>query len=162
VTITEPRVVQAYGVRHRWPDWPKPQVLLCASLADAEATLRDLGLTGLTRMEIVTHKDGEWRLAPEGLIADVRELAEAYTDDELDDTDVREQLAAWLPGRDLDVLMAGPWPELLEDIEAFRKADDGVVDWNMTDPELRSPELLVQHHDGLVIDAVKRVIGGRS
>jgi hypothetical protein len=160
VTIIDSQVVGAYGVRHRWPDWSQPQVVPCATLADAEATLRDLGLTGLTRMEIVTRDGDGWRLCPEGLIADVRELAEAYADEELDDADVREQLAEWLPGRDIDDVMSGPWPELLEDIEAYRRADDGDVDWNMVDPELRDPELLVQHHDGLVIDAVKRVIGG--
>lgn len=162
MTITEPHAAGAYGVRHRWPDWTDPQIAPCASLADAEATLRDLGLTGLTRMEIVTLDSGVWRLAPEGLIADVRELAEAYADEELDETDVRDQLTKWLPSRDIDAVMSESWPELLEDIEAYRKADDGDVDRLMVEPELRDAELLVQHRDGLVIDAVRRVIGSAA
>lgn len=160
MTITEPQAVREYGVRFRVPG-EADRIIPCGDLVTAEGILTNPPM-GVLAVEIVGRPAIAWETAPEGLIANVRTLAEQYLDDEVGEDVVVERLAGWLPGRDLDYVTSGPWPELLEDIESYRKADDGDVDWAMTDPELRSPELLVRHHDGLVVDAVRRVIGSRS
>ncbi|MGH3377922.1 MAG: hypothetical protein ACRDP6_24630 [Actinoallomurus sp.] len=160
---TEKADSREYGVRLRVPG-EADRIIPCGDLASAEGVLTNPP-RGVIAVEIVGRPALAWETAPEGLIADVRTTAEQYLDEEIGEDVVRFRLHRWLPDLDLDdldALLSGPWPELLEDIEAYRKADDGDVDWLMVEPEMRDQELLVQRHDGLVIDAVRRVIGGRS
>jgi hypothetical protein len=160
VTIIETPVVREYGVRLRVPG-EGDRIIPCGDLVAAEGVLQNPP-RGALAIEIVGRTAPAWTTAPEGLVANIRVLAEQHLDEQVGEDVVRFWLAKWLPGTDIDHIMSGPWPELLEDIEAYRRADDGDVDWNMVDPALRDAELLVQHHDGLVIDAVKRVIGSAA
>jgi hypothetical protein len=160
VTIAEPQVAREYGVRLHVPG-EADRIIPCGDLVAAEGVLTNPP-RGAIAVEIVGRPAVAWETAPEGLVANIRTLAEQFLDEEIGEDVVLRRLAKWLPNRSLADVFSGPWPELLEDIEAYRHADDGDVDWNMVDPELRDPELLVQHHDGLVIDAVKRVIGSAA
>jgi hypothetical protein len=159
-TLPETKIACEYGVRVYSPDDTCSQVITCDNLTGAESLLA-APPRGFIAMEIVSRPAPAWETAPEGLIASVRALAEQYLDEEVGDVAVGVRLGRWLPGRDIEATLSGPWPELLEDIESYRKADDGDVDWAIVEPEFRDQELFVQHRDGLVIDAIKRLLGER-
>ena len=155
----ETETAREYGVRI-WEPGEPDQVIPCGDLAAAEAILATPP-DGAIAVEIVARPAYAWQTAPEGLIASIRTTAEQYLDDEICETTVVVRLLRWLPGR-FAAVYAGPWPELLEDIETYRRADDEGVDLAALEPEWRDEELYVQHLDGCVIDAVKRVIGGAA
>lgn len=158
-TITESPAVREYGVRLRVPG-EDDRIIPCGDLVTAESVLTNPP-RGVVALEIVGRTVTDWAISPEGLIATVRALAEAHVDDEVSDEQVADRLRAWLPDVTADTL-SHAWEDLRQQIEEYRRADDGDVDWAMVEPELRDAELLVQHRDGLVIDAVKRVIGSAA
>ena len=159
----ETETAREYGVRIWEPGAPiDGRIIPCGDdLAAAEAILATPP-DGSIAVEIVGRPAHTWQAAPEGLIASIRTTAEQLLDKEIGEDVVLIRLARWLPNRSMADVFAGAWPELLEDIETYRRADDEGVDLAALEPEWRDEELYVQHLDGCVIDAVKRVIGGAA
>lgn len=150
---TETPTAVQHGVRFRWPDQRKAQTVPCEDL-DAALTLMDvLAGQGVTRMEPVTRAVPEWCVDPAGLPAAVRHLAEARADDQLDDDNVDERLAAWLPDRH-PMEVAGAFQRLLAAIEENRAAEDGPLG------EGADRDQLVIAAEARAVEAVRNVIGG--
>lgn len=148
-----------YGVRLRVPG-EDDRIIPCGDdLAGAEVALSNPP-RGAIAVEIVSRTASDWTTAPEALAANVRATAEQFLDEEIAENTVRTRLLRWLSGRDLNEVMSGPWRDLLDDIEQYRKADDGVTDWRMT--EFSDQESFVQHREAIVKNAVRTVIEGAA
>lgn len=149
--------VREFGVRHRWPGDTDDRITPCADIDAAETELADLALRGLTRMEIVTRTVSEWAVAPEGLAANVRALAEAYVDEQVDDGQVDAALNDWLSGDDRHPLeIAGAFQRTCAAVKWLRAAEDGPVSRHV------DRDALVREREELLAATVRRVIGGAS
>lgn len=152
-------VVQ-WGVRYRWPGDPDFTVAPALDLRDALDKVEDLADHGVARLAVVTREVPAWSVARDGLPDVLRALADAHVDDEVTFDIVSEHLAELLDV-ELEVTaeaIAVAWRDVLEAIDQYRKADDGLIDWAMVEPELRDPELYVRRLDEGVAEAIDKVI----
>ena len=152
-----------YGVQYKPLGETELAVLACEDAAAVDETIADLADEGVTVLVPVSREVPEWHLAPEGLPAAVRALAELRHGDELDDSTAAARLAGLFG--DGARHLAQQWLDLVDAVAKLDGIEHNRIDWNMVDPDLQSYDQLEQHYEQLVIDAAAAVIaaagGGR-
>lgn len=153
-TTSSAGAVWQWGVQYRLPGDTEDSVRTCLDFTDAEIELHEMAMNGLTRMTIVSRILPPWTVAREGLAANVRELAEAYVDKQVDDDQVDASLNDWLAGDDRHpLLIAGAFQRAAAAVKWLRAAEDGKIARHI------NREKLVKEREELLAAAVDRVIG---
>lgn len=138
-----------HGVRYTWPGNRTASIDLCVDRDTALTLMDDLAASGVTRMELVRRTVPAWEIDADGLPTMIRHLAEARVDEQLDDGDVRAQLAMWLAGQDVEGhAITRTWQLLVAAIRDQIAADDDGRTPDVADAEKR------------IAEAVHELVGG--